>query len=76
MKKCVICNKEFKTAKNLFQHTNKMHKLTQKQYYDTYLKKPDEGKCVICGKPTKFVSYNKGYKKHCSAKCLELRNKS
>lgn len=40
-----------------------------KEYYDTFIKKPGEGICPICGKETIFLSLTKGYQKHCSSKC-------
>ena len=30
----------------------------------------EKGKCVICGKPTKFYNYEKGYNKYCCNKCI------
>ena len=29
------------------------------------------GKCVVCGKRTKFTGYNTGYRKHCSYSCCQ-----
>lgn len=29
------------------------------------------GKCVVCGKRTKFTGYSKGYRKHCSYSCCQ-----
>jgi hypothetical protein len=31
------------------------------------------GKCGVCGNPTKFDSYHKGYRKTCSYKCLNSK---
>lgn len=37
---------------------------------DLYLiKNPDEGKCEVCGKETKFINNNIGFLKTCSYKC-------
>lgn len=33
----------------------------------------DAGKCEVCGNPTKFDSYHKGYRKTCSYKCLNSK---
>lgn len=68
MIKCKICNAEFKTPKQLSWHV-KHHNMTNQQYYDTYLKKPNEGICQVCGKPTSFISMNLGYRQHCSKSC-------
>ncbi len=42
--------------------------MTLQEYYDLHLKKPDEGICPICEKPTKFTN-KKGYGKYCSQSC-------
>ncbi len=68
MIKCKICNEEFNTPKQLSWHV-KHHSMTNQQYYDTYLKKPNEGICQVCGKPTTFISMNLGYHQHCSKAC-------
>lgn len=62
---CAICGKEFKFAN----HISLAHNIPDKEYYDLYLKKSNEGKCIICGKDTKFYGINHGYKKYCSVKC-------
>ena len=69
MIKCKICNKEFSTHKKLSWHI-KHHNLTNKEYYDMYIKQDYEGICLTCGKPTAFISMNKGYRQHCNKKCL------
>lgn len=71
MIKCKICNKEFDTPKQLSWHV-KHHNLTNKEYYDLYLKQENEGICLTCGKPTEFISMNKGYRQHCCKKCLNI----
>jgi uncharacterized CHY-type Zn-finger protein len=68
--KCKICNKTFKSWNGLGRHIIVSHNMTTKEYYDKYLKKDDEGKCVICGNDTKFISIKNGYKKLCSSKCV------
>lgn len=68
--KCPICNMELK---NPASHFYKKHNISPKEYYDTYLKKDDEGICAICGNPTSFISITKGYTKHCSnPSCAQL----
>lgn len=44
--------------------------MTTKEYYDKYIKKSNEGKCVICGVVTNFNSITGGYTKYCSSKCM------
>lgn len=67
---CKVCNKEI-TKKGFGCHI-KMHKLTAKEYYDKYLRQPEEGICPICGKETPFLKISKGYQKHCSVSCSQL----
>lgn len=61
MKICQICGKECKTK--LGRHVIDAHHISIKQYYDEYLKQPNDGICPICGKETKFV--RNYYKKCC-----------
>ena len=65
---CKICGKSYT---NINYHV-KVHNLTSKQYYDTYVKKPEEGKCKTCGKPTIFLGIHRGYQAHCSNSCTRL----
>lgn len=64
--KCAICGIELKF---LNKHLENVHNMTQKEYYDTYLKKPYEGKCLHCGKPVPFIKLSKGYKEYCNRIC-------
>lgn len=66
---CIICG--FK-AENLIGFSSHIHKhnLTNKEYYDKYLKKPGEGICKTCGKPTKFYRLRTGYTSHCCKECI------
>ena len=67
---CKICNKEM-TKKGFGGHISYKHKLTAKEYYDTYLKKPEEGVCPICGKETQFQRIFAGYAKYCCTSCAK-----
>ena len=69
MIKCKICNEEFSTNKQLSWHV-KHHNMTNKEYYDKYLKQPKEGICLTCGNETSFISMNLGYHQHCNKNCL------
>lgn len=65
---CRLCNRNIGT----FSHISKFHKITLKEYYDKYVKKKKEGKCVICGKDTKFramLASTNAYNKTCSITC-------
>lgn len=67
---CQICDKELKNNIALGLHV-KSHNMTSKQYYDLYMKKPNEGICPVCRKETKWQSFDRGYLKHCSYKCTQ-----
>ena len=70
---CKICNKSFTSVFSLISHIKNEHKpLTAKEYYDIYLKKENDGICIVCGKPTKFISITQGYKHHCSKACARI----
>ena len=79
MEKCKICNREFKNKKSLSTHVGHKHNLNGKQYYDEYLKKDNEGNCVVCGNETTYRGMGVGYLKNCSQECRdknkELRKK-
>lgn len=67
---CKICGKEFDKPVQLTTHIQYNHKdYTGQSYYDTFCKKPGEGFCKICGKPTQYTSITAGYKTYCSRKC-------
>lgn len=69
---CKICgNGPFKNYAGLSKHLYQKHPdTTNKDYYDAYIKQPDEGLCVLCGRPTQFSGrLNRGYYTHCSQKC-------
>ena len=69
--KCIICNKEIKSGCALSKHVHIKHNLLAKEYYDKYIKQPNEGFCLTCGKPTPFLKFSKGYQKHCNASCAQ-----
>ena len=63
---CKICGK---TCKSLGNHLIE-HKISAKNYYDRYIRKPNEGRCKMCGKDTKFKTLSIGYiGKYCSPEC-------
>ena len=68
--KCLICGKERRVLGN---HLIE-HKISTKEYYDTFLKKFNDGKCIICGKETKFKTLNRGYAQYCSTNCKNKNN--
>ena len=66
---CEICGKEFVDSR-IGVHITRTHKITIEQYYLTYI--GTKGKCLTCGKDTKFQNIHKGYAKFCSNKCIGL----
>ena len=69
---CKICNRTFPTTRALAFHINHSHKVSLREYYDKYLKKPEEGICPYCGKETKFLNLSEGYAKTCNRYCSNM----
>lgn len=65
---CVLCNRKLNKLGFGF-HVRKAHNITRKEYYDIYIKKNNEGKCLVCNNNTTFVDISIGYLKYCSNKC-------
>jgi len=64
---CEECSRSFLTYQGLRNHLRHSHKnLSQKNYFDKWLKSENDSKCKICGKPTKFDSLLNGYKECCN----------
>lgn len=72
---CKICNDTFIRQCGLSRHIQTKHNMSSKEYYDLYYKKSDEGKCLTCNKPTKFINIASGYCSFCSNYCVG-KNKS
>ena len=68
MIECLICNKETKNTRTLGWHLKHEHTLTLEQYHNEYVKKGDEGLCVVCCKPTKYIKWGE-YCRVCSNSC-------
>ena len=62
--KCHICGREFSKKRHLV-----VHNITEKDYYDTYIKQPNEGLCAYCGNEAIFISIWQGYKNTCGYSC-------
>lgn len=66
---CKLCGKTYGYSK-ITSHIKKAHNMSSKEYYDKYLKKEDEGYCLTCGKPIKFINIIQGYTtRFCSVHC-------
>ena len=61
---CMICKKECKNLLSLATHIRRSHHISAKEYYNRFLKKPDEGICPITGKATKFLGLREGYQRY------------
>ena len=72
---CKICGKEYKNFFGLGTHISQGHKIHTKDYYDKYLKKENEGKCLQCQKNTNFLNMNLGYFEFCSQLCSAKSDK-
>lgn len=71
--KCKICLTDInlkKSGKHGYNHFIWIHKISNKQYYDQYLKNEFEGFCKCCNKLTTFISIISGYHIYCSTKCM------
>ena len=66
---CEICKASFNNNISFSKHIKYKHKLKSKEYYDTFCKKPTEGKCSICTKETPYIDITVGYRPHCSRSC-------
>ena len=82
MYKCMICEKMFKTSTALVSHLTHPKsscKTNVKEYYDTYLRRLDEGLCKFCGVETSFRGITLGYPynlcKYCKTKDPETIKK-
>lgn len=69
--KCKLCDLETSSYQGLAKHVKAKHNMTAKEYYDKYIKLPNTGIC-ICGKETPFLGLQKGYQRHCCARCGQI----
>ena len=52
--KCLICDKDFNSQRQLLSHVKYTHNLNAKMYFDYCYR---SGTCKVCNKPTKFVNF-------------------
>lgn len=67
--KCKICNSTYNTVDAFKQHILNVENMSEKTYFDIYVKSDNEGICLHCGKPTKFRDCIIGYETFCSKEC-------
>lgn len=80
--KCLICKKAYVNLESLHAHIEAVHGhniprgMTGAQYHYFLRTGKDEGKCVICGKPTKWNGLTNKYHRLCdNPKCKEAIRK-
>ena len=66
---CKVCNVLCKNYISLAKHIRIQHNLSSEAYYRRYLKRKNEGICLVCGGKTRFTNLGAGYKKWCSLQC-------
>ena len=75
---CEECGKCCQDFKGLATHL-RYEKIKSRDYYDKWIKSPENGICKHCGKETKFWNLNHGYREYCSNRCsrdsMEVKNK-
>lgn len=64
---CRICRKRYRNLNALGIHIKRRHRISTKEYYDTFFKEEGEDICIICGKETRFRGLWYGYGKICSS---------
>ena len=68
-----ITGKEYETINGLSKSLRKAG-VTQKEYYDKYIKTEAEGTCVYCGNETVFTKF--AYRKFCGSVCSNKNNRN
>lgn len=70
IERCSVCGKEYKNRRCLMAHVRQVHDPITQKYYDTYLRKENEGFCLECGKPTAYHGMIHGYSRFCCGRCV------
>ena len=68
---CEIDNTNFISMRKFLYHLKKLN-ITEKEYYDKYLKTENEGICSECKKESKFINIGNGYSKFCCYYCSSI----
>ena len=67
--KCKLCSFSTNSVRKFGFHIRKIHNLTNREYFDTYMKKIGEGYCYHCLNKTPFLSLSKRYQPFCCLSC-------
>lgn len=69
--KCKLCIFSTDSIRKFGSHIRKIHNLTNKQYFDSYMKEIGEGYCYNCLKKAQFLSMSKRYQLYCCISCSQ-----
>jgi hypothetical protein len=70
---CKICGFRPKNYNGFGSHIKQYHLIETKNYYDSYIRKDNEGKCKECENESSFYNLRRGYRDHCSKSCSKRR---
>lgn len=70
---CKICNRTFEKLSGFAVHIKRTHQISDKDYFDTYIKTDNNCKCLYCGKETYYTKWS--YANYCNRSCQFLYNK-
>ena len=68
MIECKLCNQQLENQILFSSHLRHKHNMKYQEYYDSFLKKELDGKCLVCGKNTKFERGK--YRDYCCVSCM------
>ena len=70
---CKICEEYFKSIGHHISNSPLHKEITNKLYYDQFVKKADDGIChhPDCNNETKYIDINNGYSTYCSFNCAQ-----
>ena len=67
---CQLCNFKTNRVSSLIVHVHYKHNISSEQYYIKYgVTGKKDNKCIICGKPTRYINFSQGYRMTCGYKC-------
>jgi len=76
MVSCKLCGKKFETLRGVATHLRfckkNLNEMKIVDYYNQFIKQGIEGKCVLCGKYTRFNGLDIGFSTYCGSRCAAL----